>query len=154
MKRITALALVVLLFFSCNVSTQSSESEKETPKTTEKIEIQVFDEWPEEIQGCSCYSSRNQSEFEKNQFIYVNNYEDLTLMQINGQVHRFTKTKEERLSSDTHYRQTFKSDDFELIIETKQVSRSDETFQHEGTLILKATQGEVVELKIYGECGC
>ena len=145
----TPLSLFIIFLLSFNISAQPNHSQ-----STQKIDIQVFAEWPEEIMGCSCYSSRSQDEFENNQFIYVNNYEDLTLMQINGKVQRFTKVKEVMLSSDTHYRQTFKNDDFELIIETKQVSRSDETFQHEGTLILKATQGEVVELKIYGECGC
>ena len=75
-------------------------------------------------------------------------------MKINDEIQRFKKVKEDTLTSIEHYVQTWTNKDFELIIETKVVSQSDETWQHKGSLTLKSRKGEMVEQKVYGECGC
>ncbi|MDO7174231.1 hypothetical protein [Mariniflexile sp. AS56] len=159
MKNITLLILTVILFFGCNNSPNSKSNEmkknlKESVSETNGLQIQVIENWPDEIDGCSCYSSKSKDEFEKEEYIYMDNYGDLAYMKINGKLERFKLTKSDTLTSSNDSRKTWTNENFEFIIETLQIGRIDETWQHKGKLTLKSNEGEIIETKIYGECGC
>lgn len=159
MKTITILTLTIICLFGCNSSPESKDKEKVNEvkvSSTELVglQIQVIEKWPEEIDGCSCYSSRNKNEFEKREYIYMDDYGDKAFMKINGQLEKFKMTKSDTLTSSEHSKETWENDNFELTIETRQVGQIDETWQHKGKLTLKQKDGETIEREIYGECGC
>ncbi|WP_299677004.1 hypothetical protein [uncultured Tenacibaculum sp.] len=46
------------------------------------------------------------------------------------------------------------NDDYKIYFNLKEVGQIDETWQKEGKMILKSKDGFILELNIYGECGC
>src|SRR6476469_6868269 len=58
------------------------------------ISIETFSDFPNEIDGCSCYFSNNESEFKQKKYIYVNNYANLSFMKVNGKMLRFSLSSE------------------------------------------------------------
>lgn len=159
MKTTTILILSIIYLTGCNSSPKSEDSQPVSNKKTasvelDEIQIQVIENWPDEIDGCSCYSSRSQSEFKKREYIYMDNYGDIAFMKINGQLEKFKLTKSDTLTTSDHSRKIWTNKNFEFSIETKQVGQIDETWQHEGKLTLKLKDGEIIEQDIYGECGC
>ena len=159
MKSTTLLLLTVILYFGCNYPPKSKSNEtkmnlKKSISETNKLQIQVIADWPDEIDGCSCYSSKSKDEFEKEEFIYMDDYGDLAFMKINGQLERFKLTKSDTLTSSNDSRKTWTNENFEFIIETYQIGEIDETWQHKGKLTFKSNEGEIIEKEIYGECGC
>ena len=159
MKASTILTFTIISLFGCNDAPKSEGNEKETAPTApsaalNEIQIQPLEDWPDAIEGCSCYSSGSKKEFENRNYIYLDDYQDLAFMKINGQLEKFSLFQSDTLSSSVDSRKIWTNENFEVIIETRQIGQIDETWQHKGKLILKSNDGEVIEQEIYGECGC
>ena len=125
-----------------------------TEHSSEPDKIQVIETTPDEIDGCSCYASRNKDEFEKREYIYMDDYGDIAFMQINGRIERLKLTKSDTLTSADHSKETWANEDFEVTLEKHETGQIEETWQHKGRLTLKPRAGDVIEMEIVGECGC
>ena len=118
------------------------------------ITIETFSTFPPEIDGCSCCFSNNATEFKKGEYIYMNDFAQISFMKINGVQTKFTLTDFQNIDS-LNIKAKYKSDNYELIIETKDENQKDsETTIKTGTIKLTNKKGAIVSRRFYGECGC
>ena len=122
----------------------------------DEIKIGAFNEFPSEIDGCSCYFSANQKEFKQKKYIYVDDYLDNAYLIINGKKIKFKSIKASVSANgkDVHWIKKFKSNDYQITVETFQTGEIDETSQEKGTITIKSTDGNQVVKTFVGECGC
>ena len=161
------LSLVAICLFiglsACSSSDQPAENEKEIeksvveePETTsidEPIVIGAFSEFPEGIEGCSCYFSQHTSALESGSYIFVTNFESLGFMMLNDKMVEF-KLEETSELSDGKLMERWSNPRFNLIKKTKATGQLDETWQHTGTITIQPKNGTSIESTIVGECGC
>ncbi len=136
---------------------QALPAEQLQPKKESAAEpsilINTFSSIPPDIDGCSCLFSNSREDFKNRIYIYADNYQDDSFININGAQTKFKRFETKQIS-ETHTVKKFSNNNFELIIEMKQVGQLDETWQQEGTLKLIKKSGESITRNIYGECGC
>ncbi|WP_375563119.1 hypothetical protein ACE193_11485 [Bernardetia sp. OM2101] len=172
---LTLLCFFALLFTACNSKKQETTSnvdsttktsvlEKEIVQEEEIIEkpafsIDVFSDFPPEIDGCSCYFSKNEADFkEGSKYSYMDNYEKTAFVKIDGILVKFMQTNSEMIT-ETHYKSTYKSENaaqnYTLETDTERESQNgDETFLYTGTLKVTNQEGKSVSESFIGECGC
>ncbi|WP_210487370.1 hypothetical protein [Rufibacter aurantiacus] len=117
--------------------------------------LDSYSEFPEEVEGCSCYFSRNKQEFAAGKYIYMNNYANLAFVSIGGQLVRLECIdKSDSVKTDAPYRDA--SVKYELRAIVKKSSPSgEEVFKTEGVLLVKDLKtGASSEIPFVGECGC
>lgn len=146
----TLFILSGLLFTCTNSKAPLGANESSTDKS---IVIDTFTEFPPEIEGCSCYFSSNESDFESGKYIYVDDYGSNAFVSINGDMKSFSPSKSEKVTDNLHFK-TWISDDFEITLDYKKVGQAEETWQQRGTMKIKSKSGKEVVKGFYGECGC
>ena len=130
------------------------EKEEVTVEKQKGVEINTFSEFPPEIEGCACYFAADSAEWEKGNYIFMNNYVDVAYLKINGELVRFSQTQLSQ-QDDGSFAATGKSDNYTFEIRMKEGSKNgDETTLNSGTIFLKDRLGNIIELPFYGECGC
>jgi len=164
------LLYLILLFAACspkekttNASNMDSTAE---PSVLEKeiiekpaFSIDVFSKFPPEIDGCSCYFSKNETDFkEGSKYSYMDNYEKTAFVKIDGALVKFVQTNSEMIT-ETHYKNTYKSENaaqnYTLETNTERENQNgDETFLYTGTLKVTTQDGKSVSERFIGECGC
>ena len=139
-----------LLIFSFCVLFQMSSCKND------EIKIGTFNGLPSEIDGCSCYFSANQKEFKQKKYIYADDYLDNAYIIINDKKVKFKSIKASVSANgnDVHWVKKFKSEDYQITVETFQTGEIDETSQERGTITIKSTDGDQVVKTFVGECGC
>ncbi|WP_338789864.1 hypothetical protein [Bernardetia sp. MNP-M8] len=164
----------ILLFTACNskkeTTTSDVDSTTETSILREEIieeeiveepafSIDTFSDFPPEIDGCSCYFSKNEADFKGGKkYSYMDNYEKIAFVKIDGVLVKFVQTNSEMVT-ETHYKNTYKSENathnYTLETETERESQNgDETFLYTGTLKVTNQEGKSVKESFIGECGC
>jgi hypothetical protein len=147
--------LFLLLLISCRPSANKDETTEKPTGAAEDIELLQIEEWPIEIDGCACYSAMSIDEFNKREYIYLDDYLlESAFLNIKGQLEKFEFEKRSSYSDLNHYKKYWKNEKYNLTIETKQIGQVDETWQHEGVLILIANKDTLINQEIHGECGC
>lgn len=133
-----------------------AESKKIIDTLTKEIfTVDTFSVFPPVIEGCSCYFSNNKIEFESKKYIYADDYVENAFVLINGIMTKFKFTEGKQLEEKHTISKRISMDKkYELIIDIKQISESDETWQYQGTLTIKRMDGQKIIKTIYGECGC
>lgn len=118
------------------------------------LTVDTFSTFPAEIEGCSCYFSNDSTEFKQGEYIYMNDFGKISFLKINNVLVKFTQTGREEIDS-LNVKETYKSDAYEMEIHIRHIGRNGyETWLNTGTITLKDKQGNSVEKKFYGECGC
>ena len=122
----------------------------------DNIRIGTFKGLPPEIDGCACYFSRNQKEFDKEKYICVDNYFNTAYVIINDKKVKFKSltSSVSTDSKDTHWTKNFKSEKYHMTIEMFQIGEIDETWQQKGNITIKSDDGNQITETFYGECGC
>ncbi len=149
-------AIVLTLLFACGQGSTDNNATQTTVETTteQAVTIETFSDFPPEIDGCSCYFSNDSTEFNKAEYFYVNNYEQLSFLKINGVLTKFTQTEHQEIS-ETKSITKAKSDQYEMIIEVADSKQNgDETWLKTGTITLTDSNGKAITKVFYGECGC
>jgi hypothetical protein len=153
----TFLTAVTLTFlFACG---QSSSNKCVTQTDNKKpdndiLTIDTFSTFPPEIDGCSCYFSNDSAEFNKSEYIYMNDFAQTSFLKINGVLTKFTQTDYKEVSKTTTISKA-KSDKYEMTIEVIDGKQSgDETSLKSGTIKLTDKNGKTIIKTFYGECGC
>lgn len=160
--RYNLILLKILTFFTLSIffvgcksnspkSTKSNDKQREYKHT---LSIETFSTFPPEIDGCSCYFSKDSIDFKNGIYIYVNDYDKITFLKINGVLTKFTQTNFQQINKSKSISKS-KSDNYELTIEERNVKQNgDETSLIEGTIKLKDKNGKTISSSFFGECGC
>ena len=154
--------LILLFMISCSNSKekkinniqQDTISNIVISDEKQTVTIETFSTFPPEIDGCSCCFSNNATEFKKGEYIYMNDFAQISFMKINGVLTKFTLTDFQNIDS-LNIKAKYKSDNYELIIESKDENQKDsETTIKTGTIKLTNKKGAIVSRRFYGECSC
>ncbi len=156
-KHSTSIFATVLLstLFACGQKAASKEAvEKTAAVSSETLRLESFTEFPPEIDGCSCYFSKDADEFDQNQYIYANDYMETSFLKINGEMVKFTETETIDIDEKTSILKA-KSENYTLELEIKEQGQNgDETWLKTGTIKLTDKNGKTISQYFHGECGC
>ena len=152
---ITDIFLVILI--ACE---QNSSNKKLPQQIVNEISddnvltIDTFSIFPPDIDGCSCYFSNDSTEFNKGEYIYMNDFAQISFLKINGVLTKFSQTNFKEIDS-LHIKAKYKSHKYEMTIESKDVIQNgDETWLKIGKIKLTDKKGKTITKTFYGECGC
>jgi len=151
------ISVITLTFlFACGQGNPKKNIEQTENLTTNNqvLTIDTFSTFPPEIVGCSCYFSNNSTEFNKDEYIYMNDLAQISFLKINGVLTKFTQTDFKNIDKTTTIAKA-KSDLYEITIEVKDGKQSGyETSVKSGTIRLTDKNGKTITKTFYGECGC
>lgn len=154
-RPVAAIFILANAFFSCNNAPDTAQATATVAATPagKTLTLDVFSQFPPEIDGCACYFSEGEEAFSRNAWLYADDYVNTAFLSINGEMTRFSLT-DSATPSETRTVKTFRHDAYELTLDITQVGQLDETWQQKGKLVLKAKDGTEISRDIYGECGC
>jgi hypothetical protein len=139
--------LSIIIVFLLSVA---FEKEKQPAFTAD-----TFTEKPPEIDGCSCYFGEAKEGFEKKQYIYMDDFQNLIILKINGKFVKFEVTDKKETKPNKEYLSIAESEKYSLSISTKYFKRSgDEVWLYRGSFKVNDKAGIEVSKTVYGECGC
>lgn len=134
---------------SINVTVDSTNTQ--TLENLNQINLETFG-FPAEVNGCSCYFAKNKEEFEKEKYIYIDDYGNNAFLKVDGNPVKI-KMKEGDFDPE-NFSKVIKNDEFTVTIQGKKVSELEEVMMFEGTMTVENKKGEKTITSIYGECGC
>jgi hypothetical protein len=143
------IAVLLTLLLAC----RQGNSDK-TIEQRANLTIDTFSTAPPEIDGCSCYFSRDSLEFKRGEYVYVNDFAQTSFLRINGVLTKFTQTEFKEVNK-TKTLAKAKSDEYEMTIEVFDGRQNgDETSLKTGTIKVTDKNGKIITMTFYGECGC
>lgn len=149
-------ASMLVFLFACGQNNSANRVTQTDSKIADDLTstIDSFSTFPPEIDGCSCYFSNDPTEFKKGEYIYMNDYAQISFLKINGILTKFTQTDVNEIDSLNTIAK-YKSANYEMSIETKDgIQNGDETWLKTGTIKLTDKEGKTLTTAFYGECGC
>ncbi len=165
MKKLMIIASLMMLF-SCKKEEQITESKPlttdslkvetdsmnvGTAETLNQINLETFG-FPAEVNGCSCYFSKNKEDFDQEKYIYIDDYGNNAYLKIDGKTVKI-KMKEGDFDPD-NFSKVIKNEEISVTIQGKKVNELEEVMMFEGTMTVENKKGEKTITPIYGECGC
>lgn len=165
MKKLMIIASLMVLF-SCKKEEQITESKPlttdslkvetdsmnvGTAETLNQINLETFG-FPAEVNGCSCYFSKNKEDFDQEKYIYIDDYGNNAYLKIDGKTVKI-KMKEGDFDPD-NFSKVIKNEEISVTIQGKKVNELEEVMMFEGTMTVENKKGEKTITPIYGECGC
>ena len=165
MKKLMIIASLMMLF-SCKKEEQITESK---PLTTDSLKVETDSMnvgtaenlnqinletfgFPAEVNGCSCYFSKNKEDFDQEKYIYIDDYGNNAYLKIDGKTVKI-KMKEGDFDPD-NFSKVIKNEEISVTIQGKKVNELEEVMMFEGTMTVENKNGEKTITPIYGECGC
>ena len=165
MKKLMIIASLMMLF-SCKKEEQITESKPlttdslqvetdsmnvGTAETLNQINLETFG-FPAEVNGCSCYFSKNKEDFDQEKYVYIDDYGNNAYLKIDGKTVKI-KMKEGDFDPD-NFSKVIKNEEISVTIQGKKVNELEEVMMFEGTMTVENKKGEKTITPIYGECGC
>lgn len=162
MKKLIIIASLMMLF-SCKKEEKISENKttsdslmlvNDSANITEnynQINLETFG-FLAEVNGCSCYFSKNKDDFQAEKYIYIDDYGNSAFLKIDGKTVKI-KMEEGDFDPD-NFSKVIKNGDITVTIEGKKVNALEEVMMFEGTMMVENKKGEKTITPIYGECGC
>lgn len=165
MKKLMIIASLMMLF-SCKKEEQITESK---PLTTDSLKVETDSMnvgtaenlnqinletfgFPAEVNGCSCYFSKNKEDFDQEKYIYIDDYGNNAYLKIDGKTVKI-KMKEGDFDPD-NFSKVIKNEEISVTIQGKKVNELEEVMMFEGMMTVENKNGEKTITPIYGECGC
>ena len=117
------------------------------------FKVDKFRSIPEEMMGCGCWFSLNKAEYNKNTYIYGDDF-DNGIISINGILTKFN-LKHSLYDEGNNGIINFYNNEYSVIIKTKLVKSYSELQIRIGTITIKnkRTRKQKI-LSLYGGCGC
>jgi hypothetical protein len=143
-------------FSACNENNASKNTTKtkNTNIKNQELTIGTFSNFPPEIDGCSCYYSKDSLDLKNGSYLYANDFEQTSFLNINGILTKFIQSEWKELNKTTRTAKG-KSAQYELTIEIHDVRKNgDETWINTGIINVKDKNGNKTTRTFYGECGC
>ena len=162
MKKLIIVASLMMLF-SCKKEEKISENNVTSDSlvitsdsanvmvNVNQINLETFG-FPAEVNGCSCYFSKNEEDFQAEKYIYIDDYGNSAFLKIDGKTVKI-KMEEGDFDPD-NFSKIIKNDDITVTIQGKKVKALEEVMRFEGTMTVENKNGEKTITPIYGECGC
>lgn len=144
--------IVFVLVFLSNFQMYAQGIERKEIKidTLNQINLESFSDFPDEIDGCSCYFSSSQANLKNGMYIFVNDFASFAFVKIEGNLLRFELQNHNENSNIYIYNH----DNDKMKVEiTKRETISDEVSLVEGLITINTAKGSVKQ-KFVGECGC
>ena len=165
MKKLMIIASLMMLF-SCKKEEQITESK---PLTTDSLKVETDSMnvgtaenlnqinletfgFPAEVNGCSCYFSKNKEDFDQEKYIYIDDYGNNAYLKIDGKTVKI-KMKEGDFDPD-NFSKVIKNEEISVTIQGKKVNELEEVMMFEGTMTVENKKGQKTITPMYGECGC
>lgn len=148
-----------ILFMSCgNNQNSKNENEQEADQKNDASEIknpalQSFSDLPEEIDGCSCLISENSTAFRKNEYIYVDNLQNLGFVQIDGEMIKLSLDEVEN-DSEMEIIAKGSNGEIDIKLDLRKSDKLDYVGSYFGTLEVTPKNGKKITKSVFGECGC
>ncbi|MDO5656090.1 MAG: hypothetical protein Q4G27_08130 [Flavobacteriaceae bacterium] len=158
------LLIITLLISSCELRDNPILPEEEEISKVDVIRMDEsrelpefsfmsFNEFPQEIDGCSCYFSLTKNAFKNQQFIYAGRLLDTEgFIRKQSDWVKFTQQPIHRKGNELSIHA--KNDSLEIHIEGVKDSAAYETIQYKGEIRVAKYGNEVFVGEVYGECGC
>lgn len=108
--------------------------------------------FPEEVQGCSCYFAKDKADFEAQKYIYVDDYGNNATVKIGGKKIKFPM--QEGDFDPSNFGKTLNNGEYKLKMTGKKTNDSEEAMMFQGEITVENKNGETTTSTIYGECGC
>ena len=155
---------LILIFTSCELKDHASLNDdvdiidEEVVKMDNSADLPEFTltsftEFPEEIEGCSCYFSLTKNAFLDHQFIYAGKMQDsVGYIKKHGDWVRLKQFPVEN-ETDSLYINA-ENDSLQIRIYGIKDSAAYETTQYKGDIIIDSNGKEIFSGGVYGECGC
>ncbi|MBF6609564.1 MAG: hypothetical protein ITF99_00260 [Chryseobacterium sp.] len=117
-----------------------------------ELSLQTFG-FPQEVEGCSCYFAENKTDFEKENFLYVDDYGNSAYIKVNGKLIKIPM--EEGDFDPSNFNKIIENEDYSISMSGRKVHEGDETMQFEGVMTVKEKKtGREFTSSVFGECGC
>ena len=123
-----------------------------TGTSSEKILVETFP-FPKEIKECSCYFAKNKADFEAEKYIYADDAGKTAYMKLNGKRLALNLISSSDMEVDEELSKEIENDNYKISVKGKKI-KSEETLLFEGTLTIEKSDGTIITMPIYGECGC
>mgnify|MGYP001134437611 CR=1 FL=1 len=123
------------------------------PDTPPTVDVAVYVEYPEDIDGCACYFGRTASELSEGKYIFMTNYEKKAYMELDGEMRVFELVNSTDLE-EGQLMETWKNENYDMVVKSKETGQIDETWQSIGTINIKPKDKDATVINVVGECGC
>jgi hypothetical protein len=123
------------------------------PTTPPTVDIKVYSEYPEAIDGCACYFGLTSPELSEGNYVFMTNYEKKAYMILDGKMRTFELVQSENLPSG-ELKETWQHADYDMVVQSKETGEIDETWQSIGTISIQPKDKEKTVIRVVGECGC
>jgi hypothetical protein len=163
MKKLFIIALLMLLF-SCTKEEKisgelllTSDSLKvakdslQLKTNWDQIDLETF-AFPAEVNGCSCYFSKNKEDLANEKYIYIDDYGNSAFLKIAGKLVKFKM--EEGDFDPENFSKEISNEEYKVTIVGKKVQELEEVMMFEGSMTVENKKGEKTITPIFGECGC
>lgn len=135
--------IIISCFLLCNFQIQAQKVD-----TTKEIHLESFSDFPEEIDGCSCYFSISKDELKNRNYIFINDFGNIAFIKIDGNLIRFELTNHD---NDIYI---YNYNDYTMKVEIIKRKFIDSELELEkGIITIDTPKGELKQ-KFIGECGC
>ena len=120
-------------------------------QTSDDLKLQTFG-FPPEIDGCSCYFSKNKVDFENEKYIYIDDYGKNAFIKMDIKLHKVVMKNDD--FDPENFQKEFKNEELSIKISGKKVKELEEVMMFEGSMEVTLKNGKKSTVPIYGECGC
>lgn len=155
--RLFLLAALAFLFIACGNDAELAENGTEEQVANVPDDgaytIDTFATFPTQVDDCSCYFAANEIEFERRNYVYVDDNENKGYLTLGGKVIEFDL---DRSSDGEEGTRNFKGahPDYTFNIQSAEVGKQGNTRQFRGRLTVNSTAGKQIVKELYGECNC
>ena len=137
-----------------SVETKKPEVEDESIiNNSPTVDVAVYTEYPEEIDGCACYFSKTATELKAGQYIFMTNYEKKAYMTLDGKMRVFDLI-DSKDGANGKLTETWKNENYDMVVTSSETGQIDETWQKIGSISIQTKDKNATVIKVVGECGC
>lgn len=123
------------------------------PDMPPTVDVAVYTEYPEAIDGCACYFSKTGPELKAGKYIFMTNYEKKAYMMLDGEMRTFDLMSSKD-TEDGKLTETWKSPNYDMVVKSSETGQIDETWQKVGSISIKPKDKNATVISVVGECGC
>ncbi|SIQ28240.1 hypothetical protein SAMN05880574_10974 [Chryseobacterium sp. RU37D] len=120
--------------------------------TSGKILVETFP-FPKEIKECSCHFAKNKADFEAEKYIYADDAGKTAYMKLDGKRLAMNLISSSDMEVDEVMNKEIENEDYKISVKGKKIN-GEEALLFQGILTIEKSDGTVITMPIYGECGC
>ena len=143
-KHYSIFVILLLIIYSCS----------EKPK----LVMTSFKDIPQEIEGCSCYFSKDAKLYAKGNYCFASNFDSLAFISLNNKLTKLKLKSSERKPEtfgDYDHKEVYENDTLKVYLDIKYKQKTEsEVWKNTGTIKVENSNGEIIIRKFEGECGC